>query len=184
MYQSQSYVSNNLPFGNLSFLSQIPGSLISHSHMMGLGGLVSPPPSSPGSGRPSSSALSQEMLQSLRENSLSVVGYQPFKKARKPLELPGPKYVQTPDSFVLYDPVDEKKFNVLKNPTGFVPVIVHPVLVKGKAPNAFELTEVQKEGVRFGFDCFKKNDGCIFAHEMGLGKVIHIPFCYLNICKH
>lgn len=61
-------------------------------------------------------------------------------------------------------------------PNGIVPVVVNPELVSGR--NGMKLSEDQREGIQFLWDCYEKQRGGILAHDMGLGKVRMIESLY------
>lgn len=58
-----------------------------------------------------------------------------------------------------------------QNPNGIVPVVVNPGLVSGVKFNNEKLTDDQKSGIQFLWDCYDDNTGGILAHDTGLGKV-------------
>jgi SNF2 family DNA or RNA helicase len=85
----------------------------------------------------------------------------------------GPKYAVLDDSLVLYDPMESEKYSPGEGKeNGYVPVVVHPKLVTGRQTKTDEkLTDKQVKGLRFLWKKFHDGQGCILAHEMGLGKV-------------
>jgi SNF2 family DNA or RNA helicase len=85
----------------------------------------------------------------------------------------GPKYPVLGDSLVLYYPNESEKYSPGEGKeNGYVPVVVHPKLVTGRQNKTDEkLTDKQVKGLRFLWKKFHDGQGCILAHEMGLGKV-------------
>lgn len=49
--------------------------------------------------------------------------------------------------------------------------LVNPGLVSGVKFNNVKLTDEQKTGIQFLWDCYDNNTGGILAHDTGLGKV-------------